>query len=186
MVEEFMTDVLGLWRGAGWKEPVSTALLGDWVGPLHADGRVGPDGLERLKAEARELHRHLSPLWQRKNNGNRLWSLDFDLGNGLTVYDLVAASPDPYESLAGALPDDPRMAAVLARLKPAERAVAMSLADSQTTSWTEAAAHVMALAGLRGFSSEALGERVRTKLKRLGKQHTERAAAAATREREEA
>lgn len=78
------------------------------------------------------------------------------------------------------------MAAVLSRLKPAERAVAMAWADPQTTSWTEAAAHVMALGGLRGFAAEALGERVRTKLKRLGKQHTERADAAATREREEA
>lgn len=185
-VKEFMTDVLGLWHGAGWQEPVSTALLGDWVGSLHTDGRVGHGGLERLKAEARELHRHLTPLWQRKNNGNRLWSLDFDLGDGLTVYDLVTGSPDPHETLAGALPDDPRMAAVLARLVPAERAVAMVWANSQTTNWTEAAAHVMALDGLGGFAAEALGERVRRKLKRLGRQHTERAAAADAREREEA
>ncbi|MFE3775919.1 hypothetical protein [Streptomyces sp. NPDC059122] len=40
-VEAFMTDVLGMWRGAGWQEPVSTALLGDWVGSLRIDGRLG-------------------------------------------------------------------------------------------------------------------------------------------------
>ncbi|WP_371799147.1 hypothetical protein OG963_15255 [Streptomyces sp. NBC_01707] len=180
-VEAFMTEVLGLWRGARWQEPVSTALLGDWVGSLHTDGRVGPGALEYLKAETRVLHRQMTPLWERKVNGRRLWGLDFALGDGLTVYDVVAGGPDPYEMLAGTVPDDPRVATVLNDLTPAERAVAMAWADSQVTSWTEAASSIMALAPAQftGLDPAALGERVRRKLKRLGARHTALAAAAA-------
>ncbi|MEU3352310.1 hypothetical protein [Streptomyces sp. NPDC037389] len=175
-VETFMTEVLGLWRGARWHEPVSTALLGDWVGSLHTDGRILPGALEQLEAEARLLHRQLTPLWERKCRGERLRSLDFALGDGLTIYDLVADGPDPYEVLFGALPEDARLVVVLAELTPTERAVAMAWANPQTTSWADAAAHVIELdpSGCAGHLPIALGERVRRKLKRLGERHTRR------------
>jgi hypothetical protein len=185
VVETFMTEVLGLWRGARWYEPVSTALLGDWVGSLHTDGRVPAGALKSLEAEARELHRQLTPLWKRKSSGERLWSLDFVVGDDVTVYDLVADGPDPYAVLTGTLPEDPRLVAVLAGLTPAERAVAMAWASPQTTSWADAAAHVIALDPMAcaGRHPNDLGERVRRKLKRLGQQYTSRSeAAVATRQ----
>lgn len=160
-VESFATDVLGLWRGARWQEPVSTALLGDWISPLHSEGRVGPDALDRLKAEVREIHRQLTPIWRRRVDGVRLWSLDFALGDGMTTYDMVASGPDPYEVLAGALPTDRRIAAVLAELTPVERAVAMAWADPQVSSWTEAASIIVALEEplIAGLEPVALGHR---------------------------
>ncbi|MFB7187919.1 hypothetical protein ACFCZT_22035 [Streptomyces sp. NPDC056230] len=180
-----MTEVLGFWRGGRWHEPVCTALLGNWGGSLHTDGRVLSGAVERLEAEARELHRQLTPLWDRKINGDRLWSLDFAVGEGLTVYDLDVDGPDPYEMLIGILPDDPRLEAVLTGLTPTERAVAMTWASPQTTSWADAAAHVIALEpfGCAGLHAVEPGERVRRKLKRLGKQYTSRSeAAVATRQ----
>lgn len=33
-VDRFASEVLGLWRGGRWREPVSTALLGNWATPL--------------------------------------------------------------------------------------------------------------------------------------------------------
>ncbi|MFG3404071.1 hypothetical protein [Streptomyces sp. NPDC048142] len=179
VVETFMTEVLGLCRGARWQEPVATALLGDWVGTLPIDGQVGPGGLERLKTETRELHRHLTPIWRRKVNGNRVHSLDVDLGGGLSVQDLIAGGPDPLEVLVGALPDDPRVAAVLKRLTPTERAVAAAWANFRTTTWAEAAAQAVAEASASRATANALGERVRRKLRRLGRQYAEGALARA-------
>ncbi|MFE3473816.1 hypothetical protein ACFXOI_19595 [Streptomyces bacillaris] len=184
VVTAFMTDVLGLWRGARWLEPVSTALLGDWAGELHTHGRVGFDGLARLEAEARELHRHLTPLWRRKVNGDRLRSLDFDLGSGLTVHDLVAGSPAPFEALFGALPDNPGVAAVLEHLTPTERAVAAAWANFRTTTWAEAACEAVAEVAASTAAANALGERVRRKLRRLGRQYAEGTLARTTRAEE--
>jgi hypothetical protein len=123
-------------------------------------------------SEARRIHRELTPVWPRRVAGQRLWSLDAAFGDGLTLHD-VTSGPDPHEVLFGALPDDSRIAAVLAQLKPPERAVAMAWADSEVTSWAEVAADAIALAPDRfsGFAPEALGERVRRKLKRLGAEH---------------
>ncbi|MFJ8076995.1 hypothetical protein ACIQ7Q_24400 [Streptomyces sp. NPDC096176] len=54
----------------------------------------------------------------------------------------------------------------------------MAWADSGVTSWAEAAADAIALAPDRfsGFAPEALGERVRRKLKRLGAEQKRRQA----------
>ncbi len=183
VVNTFMTDILGLWRGARWQEPVSTALLGDWAGDLLTHGRVGFDGLARLEAEARQLHRHLTTLWRRKVNGDRLGSLDLDLGSGLCVHDLVAGGPDPFEALFGGLPDNPGVAAVLEHLTPTERAVAAAWADFQTTTWAEAAAQVTEAAASTA-TANALGERVRRKLRRLGRQYAEGTLARTTRAEE--
>ncbi|MGA5557138.1 hypothetical protein [Streptomyces lavendulocolor] len=178
-VDAFTSDVLGLW--SGWREPVSTALLGDWASPLLNSGSLAPTALDHLRAEARILHRQLTPVSRHRIAGERLWSLDFRFGDDLTLYDLVSGGPDPYEVLTGTLPDDPRVATVLAQLRPIEYAVAMVWASTRVTSWAEAAADVIALAPAQFTTCDphALGERVRTKLIRLGKRHTERAAAAA-------
>ncbi|MFE7927480.1 hypothetical protein ACFU6S_01870 [Streptomyces sp. NPDC057456] len=137
--------MLGLW--SGWREPVSTALLGDWASPLFSSGSLAPLALD----------------------------------DGLTTYDLISGGPDPFEVLTSSLPDDPRVATVLAQLRPVEHAVARAWANTRVTSWAEAAADVIALdpAQFTGCDPRALGERVRAKLIRLGKRHTERAAAAA-------
>ncbi|ESQ01789.1 hypothetical protein B590_30428 (plasmid) [Streptomyces sp. PVA_94-07] len=180
-VDRFATEVLGLWRGGRWHEPVSTALLGNWADPLVQDGgRITPAFLDAFKAEVKTLHRAFTPLWRRRTGGHRLWSLDFCLADGLTLHDLASSGPDPYEVLTGALPDDPRIVRVLNRLTPVERAVTMAWASWSVTSWTEAAAEVTALAPDRfaGCCPEALGDSVRRRLKRLGQQHRDRAAAA--------
>ncbi|MEW2312704.1 hypothetical protein AB0918_29365 [Streptomyces sp. NPDC006864] len=178
-LDAFTSDVLGLW--SGWREPVSTALLGDWASPLLSSGSLAPTALDYLRTEARTIHRQLTPLSQRRVAGERLWSLDFRFGDDLTTYDLISDGPDPFEVLTGSLPDDPRVASVVAQLRPLEHAVAMAWASTRVTSWAEAAADVIALdpAQFTGCDPRALGERVRTKLIRLGKRHTERAAAAA-------
>ncbi|MGW0134112.1 hypothetical protein [Streptomyces sp. NPDC003299] len=172
LIEKFMAVDLGLWRGARWQEPVTTALLGDWASTLYTHGTIRRGALSRLMREVKEIHRQLTPLWRRRCAGERLLSLDVPvLENGLTLADLVAGGPDPADILTGALPDDPRVLAVLEQMLPIERAVALAWCRSGTSSWTEAAATVLALtsrAYVQG-DAEALGERVRRKLKRLGR-----------------
>ncbi|MFD5293988.1 hypothetical protein ACFWJU_02170 [Streptomyces mutabilis] len=172
LIENFMADDLGLWRGARWQEPVTTALLGDWASTLYTHGTIRRGALSRLMHEVREIHRQLTPLWRRRCAGERLLSLDVPiLENGLTLADLVAGGPDPADILTGTLPDDPRVLAVLEQMFPIERAVALAWSRSGTSSWTEAAATVLPLtsqAYAQG-DAEALGERVRRKLKRLGR-----------------
>ncbi|MEU8467947.1 hypothetical protein AB0F30_08470 [Streptomyces sp. NPDC029006] len=172
LIEKFMAADLGLWRGARWQEPVTTALLGDWASTLYTHGTIRRGALSRLMHEVREIHRQLTPLWRRRCAGERLLSLDVPvLENGLTLADLVAGGPDPADILTGTLPDDPRVLAVLEQMCPIERAVTLAWSRSGTSSWTEAAATVLALtsqAYVQG-DAEALGERVRRKLKRLGR-----------------
>jgi hypothetical protein len=178
-VDRFASEVLGLWRGGRWREPVSTALLGNWAAPLETDGGSMTSAfLDPFRAEVKALHRALMPLWERSTGGHRLRSLDYSIGDdGMTVHDLISGGPDPCEALAGALPDDPRIAAVLAKLTPAERAVSMAWANRRTD-WAEAAATVIALAPhqFTGRDAAAVGNGVRRKLRRLGTQHAERAA----------
>jgi len=65
---------------------------------------------------------------------------------------------------------------VLDRLSRLEQAVALAWSHPRTASWTEAAADALALGGsvhpgsrrCVGLDAQALGERVRRKLKRLG------------------
>ncbi|MFI8290606.1 hypothetical protein ACIGBL_15890 [Streptomyces sp. NPDC085614] len=40
LIEKFMAVDLGLWRGARWQEPVTTALLGDWASTLYTHGTI--------------------------------------------------------------------------------------------------------------------------------------------------
>lgn len=180
-IDAFALDVLRLGRSGQWRNATSTALLGDWAAPFFTGGRLPLSAVDRLRVETRDIHRQLTSLWRHRINGERLLSLDFPFGDGLTTYDVIAHGPDPYEALAGVLPDDPRVAAVLAGLTQIERAVALAWADSKVSSWTEAASSVLALdpAGFAGIDPVALGARVRRKLKRLGNRYAARAAAAA-------
>ncbi|EPH43554.1 hypothetical protein STRAU_3378 [Streptomyces aurantiacus JA 4570] len=176
-VNAFVRDELGWW--SGWQEPVTTALMGSWTEPLLSGGSLTPSDLGNLRAEAKEIHRQLTPIWRHKINQARLWSLDHVFGDGLTTYDIATGGPDPYEVLTGALPDNPRIVAVLAQLTPVERAVAMAWANAPVASWTDAVTVVADLDTplVAGLDPSALGERVRRKLKRLGSLHTTRTAA---------
>jgi hypothetical protein len=161
-------------------------LAGPWSNALLSPDGVVPSDLDRLRADARMIHRQLSPLFHHKVAGERIWSLDFEFASGMTPYDVLTSGPDPYDVLHGYLPDDPRIASVLARLTPVERAVAVAYADPMMPTWTTAAAAAAEIVpgAFAGVDLAALGERVRRKLRRLGKQLTERGqAAAATCER---
>ncbi|MGW2823614.1 hypothetical protein ACWC24_21860 [Streptomyces sp. NPDC001443] len=170
LIEQFMAVDLGLWRGARWQEPVTTALLGDWASTLYTHGTIRRGALAQLMREVREIHRQLTPLWRRRCAGERLLSLDVPiLENGLTLADLVAGGPDPADILTATLPDNPHVLAVLEQMSPVEQAVALAWSRPGTQSWTEAAASVLELTSQPQGDAEALGERVRRKLKRLGR-----------------
>jgi hypothetical protein len=159
-LDVFTSDVLGLW--CGWREAVSTALIGDWANPLHADGSLGSAALKRLRDDTRISHRQATPMWRRKINRSRLLLLDTPLGDGLTLYDLVADRPDSQQlpTLEVEL-EDPRLAALMRALDAAERAVAWAWVDPSVSTWREAASHADA------DNPTAVGERVRRKVRRL-------------------
>ncbi|MET8629623.1 hypothetical protein ABZW30_38840 [Kitasatospora sp. NPDC004669] len=169
-VHTFTSEVLGMW--SGWSEPVATALLGDWAGPLFTKGRLTPDALRQLRSEARAIHRQLTPVWRRKVNRSRLLLLDTPLGDGLTLYDLVPGQAAADDNTAENGFEDRRLTAILAALTPAERAVTLALANPGVTTWAEAAA------AARAPQPDAVGERVRRKVKRLASRNTARTLAA--------
>lgn len=172
-IDGFIGRSLVLPRGPQWNQAVSTALLGDWVAPLHDNGRIDGTVLGRIKSEAEAVHRQLVPLWRRRVRGSRVLLLETPLGDNLTLHDLIAGKLRMDDLVFEAAFGDARINAVLAGLHPAEQRVAMAWAHPAIATWTEAARFAGAA------SPEAFGERVRRKLKRLGEQHTTRAAAAA-------
>lgn len=172
LVDRFALEVIGR-RGARWREAVSTALLGEWTAPLTREGRLGPDGITSLRREAEVLHRQLMPLWRRRARGSRVLLLDMPLGDGLSLYDLLADRTPGHMEPDGSGTDDARLAAVLRGLLPDERAVALAWTQPGVATWTEAALHAGAA------DPVATGERIRRKLKRLAARHREHTAAAA-------
>ncbi|MFD8301487.1 hypothetical protein ACFV29_03875 [Streptomyces sp. NPDC059690] len=160
-IDRFASGVLCLRTGDRWRQAVSTALLGDWIAPLSEGNRLTADAIGALRAQARTIHRHLTPLWRRRTRHGRVLSLDADLGNGLSLLDLVAADVDALERAAGGVYEDQRLNAVLRGLHPDERQVVFAYAEAEGATWTEAA-------DAAGSSDpEAVGERVRRKVKRL-------------------
>ncbi|MFD0532332.1 hypothetical protein [Kitasatospora arboriphila] len=153
--------VLGFRCSARWTEAVSTALLGsDWISLPYTDF-PGWASLDPLRWEARTIHRQLVPLWQRRTYGNRrLLLLEKPSVGGGTLRDLLADRHLPDDPLLDQAPGDRRLAAVLDRLAPAERAVVLALGHPGVTTWTEAAEHAGA------EQPEAFGERVRRKVRR--------------------
>ncbi|WP_328980430.1 hypothetical protein [Streptomyces canus] len=173
-IDRFASRVLVLRQGGRWREAVSTALLGNWALALDTpDGLPYESAVAELRTEALVLHRQLTPLWRRKSGGSRVLLLDTPLGDGITLYDLITGSPSPQELALGAEPDDSRLSAVLNALSQEERKVALAWTRPEVATWAEAAAAVTET------DAVALGERVRRKLKRLGKLQTERTAASA-------
>jgi len=164
-IRSFTSDVLGRW--SGWTEPVSTALLGNWADTLYDQGRLTPDALDKLKAEAGVINKQLTPVWNRKVNHARLLLLDTPLGDGLSLHDLV-----PSQAAAGigaeAGFDDPRLTEIMKALSPAERAVTLALASGGVTTWAEAA---MAAGATQ---PKYVGNQVRRKVKRLAARITGR------------
>ncbi|MEU9472820.1 hypothetical protein AB0D78_40845 [Streptomyces avermitilis] len=173
-IDRFASRVLVLRQGGQWREAVSTALLGDWARALDTpDGLPYESAVAELRTEALALHRQLTPLWRRRTGGSRVLLLDTPLGDGITLYDLIIGSPSHQELALGAEPDDSRLSAVLNALSPEERKVALAWTRPEVATWAEAAAAVAEA------DSVVLGERVRRKLKRLGKLQAERTAASA-------
>ncbi|MFF9403648.1 hypothetical protein [Streptomyces sp. NPDC014744] len=158
-VDSFTSEVLGRW--SGWRESVSTALLGDWAGTLFRDGRLSPDVLTLLEKDASTVHRQYTPVWDRKIGRKRLLLLDTPLAEGTTLHDLLANRPGPeFPSSVDDL-DDPRLQGILRQLTPQYRAVVLALGNPGVSTWAEAAA-------LAGASAPGIyGEKVRRKVKRL-------------------
>lgn len=153
-----------------WREAISTALLGPWCEPLMANGYLPPTAFGELRAEARTVHRQLVPIWRRRTRHGRVLSLDADLGDGLSLYDLVAADVDLLGRAAAGVLEDERLDVVLRGLSPDERQVVYAYARGEGTTWTEAAAATSAA------DPEAFGERVRRKAKGLTAEQRRRAA----------
>ncbi|WP_446458725.1 hypothetical protein [Streptomyces rochei] len=168
-IRSFTSDVLGRW--SGWHEPVSTALLGNWADSLFDQGRLTPDALIKLTAEAKAIHKQLTPVWRRKTGKERLLLLDTPLGDGLTLYDLIPAQTADGSGLEAVLAN-PRLAAILEALSPAERAVMLALGTPGVVTWAEAAMAAGAA------EPERQGERVRRKVKRLAARITGRSSQA--------
>ncbi|MFG3517674.1 hypothetical protein [Streptomyces bobili] len=159
-VEPLAAHTLVLPRSDRWNQALSTALLGDWCAPLLTDGLLPVTALGALKAEARTLHRQLVPIWRRRTRHGRVLSLDADLGDGLSLHDLVATDVDLLTHTPGGVFEDERLDRVLHALLPDEQRVVLAYAEGEGITWTEAAA----VAG--AADPEAFGERVRRKAKR--------------------
>ncbi|GAA5045168.1 hypothetical protein [Streptomyces similanensis] len=157
-------------RSKRWQEAVSTALLGDWSAPLWSDGHLSPTAIGALKAEARTIHRQLVPVWQRRTRHGRVLSLDAVLGDGISLYDLIAAEADLLPRIAHGVFEDERLNAVLRGLDQVERDIVFAYAEGEGTTWAEAAAFV------GSPNPEAIGERVRRKTKRLAAEQRRRLA----------
>ncbi|MEU9397658.1 hypothetical protein AB0D86_47785 [Streptomyces sp. NPDC048324] len=159
---------LALPYGPQWGEAISTTLLGTWCDPLTATGHLPATTVGALRAEARTRHRQAVPLWRRRTRHGRVLSLDADLGNGLSLHDLVAADVHHLAHTTGCVFDDERLNSVLRGLALAEQRVVLAYAEGEGTTWTEAAAAAGAP------DPEGFGERVRRKAKRLADEQRRR------------
>ncbi|MFD5622105.1 hypothetical protein [Streptomyces yangpuensis] len=166
LIDVLCLRVLAVPRSERWREAASTALLGGWTAPLWRSGHLPDTAIGSLRAEARAIHRQLVPLWRRRTRHGRVWSLDAALGDGLCLYDLVAADAQLAHSLGGVF-DDERLNRVLRALHPAERQVVFAYAEYGGT-WAEAAVAAGAA------DAEAFGERVRRKVRRLAAEQRRR------------
>ncbi|MEV5879967.1 hypothetical protein AB0L75_38310 [Streptomyces sp. NPDC052101] len=169
-VDDFLAaNVLVVPRSERWREAVSTALIGSWCDPLWQTGQLSSTALGALKAEARVVHRQLVPLWRRRTRHGRVLSLDASLGDGLSLYDLVATDVDLLARTADGVFEDERLNRVLHGLTENERQTVFAYAEGEGTTWTEAAVYASAT------DPEAFGERVRRKAKRLAAEQRRRA-----------
>nr|WP_165987392.1 hypothetical protein [Streptomyces sp. YIM 98790] len=131
---------LGLNRSDRWTEALSSALLGDWIVPLYDGTGLGWPALGHLRSEARTLHAQLVPLWKRRPGKNRVLPLETPVCNGATLRDLLADRSLPDDPVLDQVPGDRRLAAILAALNPADRAVFIARGHSGVATWADAAA----------------------------------------------
>ncbi|MER8188165.1 hypothetical protein [Kitasatospora sp. NPDC094015] len=161
LVRGLLTHSLCLPTSARWEQAAGDALLGDWVAPLTTDGRLSPLAVGALKAEVRSIHRQLVPLWRRGTRHGRTLSLDIPIGNGLSLYEVLASRPSATELAAAGEPDDPRLAALLRALTPEEGRVVRAWAQRGIATWADAAWSAGAA------DPQTAGERVRRKVRYL-------------------
>lgn len=135
LVDEFAKKVLTVPRSSQWAEAISTALLGSWADPLVVTGRLSDTAIGALRADARSLHRSLAPIWRRGTKHGRVLSLDASLGDGLSLYDLVAADIDLLARTLGGVFADERLNRVLRALEPDEQQVVFAYAEDGGTTW---------------------------------------------------
>ncbi|MFD7533788.1 hypothetical protein ACFV8E_40330 [Streptomyces sp. NPDC059849] len=169
-LDSLAAKTLLLPRSDRWREAISTALFGGWSAPLWSEGFLPPAAAGALKAEARLLHRQLVPVWRRRTRHGRVLSLDAILGDGLALYDLVAADVDLLQRVGRGVFEDERLNAVMRGLAPAERQVVFAYAEGEGTTWAEAAAFTDAT------DPSAFGDRVRRKARRLAAEQRRRLA----------
>jgi hypothetical protein len=122
--------------------------------------------VDQLLAEARVINGQLKPIWHRQANQERVRLLDAPLGDGMTLYDVLAAQPAADTAFEGF--DDPRLIKILDGLSEQEQAVTIARSRPGVASWSEAAR----IAGAP--QPEVVGEHVRRKVKRLARQLTAR------------
>lgn len=151
----------GVNRHNGWREPISTALLGNWADSLYSEGVLSPGALDQFWAEARIINRQIKPLWLRQANRGYVRLLDTPFGEGMTLYDVLSAPPSDDPSFEGF--EDDRLIEILKDLSEEERMVVIARSHRGVTNWPEAAR----AAGVP--EPEAVCERVRRKVNRLVK-----------------
>ncbi|MFE4599432.1 hypothetical protein ACFRKE_01080 [Kitasatospora indigofera] len=105
-------------------------------------------------------HRRLGPLWERRTYGNkRVMLLETLVHEGATLRDLLADRQLPEDPLLDEVPADRRLAVVLDRLAPTERAVVLALGHPGVATWAQAAEQAGA------DQPEVIAERVRRKVR---------------------
>ena len=107
-------------------------------------------------------HQRLQPIWAHKVSGRQLRLLDDPVAEGVALRDVITDNSRPEDFALRSVLEDRRILAVLRSLSPAEAAVVAAYGSSPMT-WTQAAVE----AGVA--NPEAFGERVRRKVKRLGR-----------------
>jgi hypothetical protein len=121
-----------------------------------------------LAGHADAEHRYLQPVWEGRIRGERTVLLAQPIDEARTIADLLVDYRGPEQDFLSR-ERDIRASAVLKQLAAEELAMALA--------WAEHGGHWPEVASELG-QDRKFGERVRRKLERLGKRHTDRAAEA--------
>ncbi|MGW2681466.1 hypothetical protein [Streptomyces sp. NPDC001436] len=166
-IDAFARHWLRIVQPERWRDAVVDALLGDWV---HQLGRylTDPELIRIVHEYTAAENRRWQPLWERKAKGGRVCLSSTLIAEGITLEDTFTTHQTTEELALHSLLGHEGVRSALRGLHPDERTVAAYWAEGAGT-WLEAAR----AAGL----SDAHGDRVRRKLRRLGVRQVERAAA---------
>ncbi|MFJ2007971.1 hypothetical protein [Streptomyces chartreusis] len=167
-VAVFAKRVLGEKHTARWRKAMEMALLGDWVALLGTGRATRPYVHDVLRRHAAVEHRHLQPVWEGRIRGERTVLLGQSIDGTRTIADLLVEHRSPEQVLLSNAVGL-RVSTVLRHLSAEELTLALAWAE-RGGAWPEVA---------KDFNQDRqFGERVRRKLKRLGRHHTDRAAEA--------